>query len=52
MTQSHYSREEIDRYEDCDRCGERYWGVDRDRYLRDVTRGRSELRICCDKDNR
>lgn len=48
MVQSHYSREELDRYEDCDRCGERFWGRDRDR-LTDVTRGRGVLRVCCGK---
>lgn len=49
MTQSNYTREDLDRFEDCDRCGERYRGRDRDRYLTDVTRGRSVLRVCCGK---
>jgi transcriptional regulator with XRE-family HTH domain len=37
-----------ERYEDCDRCGERYHGEFIDRFLRDEERPGDELwRVCC-----
>jgi hypothetical protein len=41
---------EEERYEECDRCGERYWGEDFIRsYLRDEESGGELLRVCCPK---
>jgi len=39
---------EEERYEDCDRCGERYHGEYIDAYLRDEEKADDELwRVCC-----
>jgi len=42
-----------ERYEDCDRCGERYHGEFIDTYLRDEERLADELwRVCCEGDTK
>ena len=37
---------ENSRYDECHRCGERYWGADIDRHLKADRRGNS---VCCNK---
>jgi hypothetical protein len=39
------SKLSMGRYEECDRCGERYWNDDIERYLRDE----GNKRVCCTK---